>query len=103
MVIVGDIHSINDAFRRELQSLCETDPPTPCVVSTAILSETSLKLAVKFTGQGKQFDASQWNRLIQCVDRLITDHGVESDVLEEKNELGADGKPSIERVFHLTA
>jgi hypothetical protein len=101
MRLMDQIHSINQAFRRELQSLCETDPPTPCVVSTTILSATSLKLSVKFTGAPGHFNQSAWNRLIQCLDRLITDHGVESDMLEEKNEKSADGRPSLERVFHL--
>jgi len=73
---VNEIQTIDKAFRRELQSLCETNPPTPCVVSTTILSSTSLKVAVKYTGQAKQFDQSQWNRLIECLDRLIMDHGV---------------------------
>ena len=97
------IHAINQAFKRELQWLCETDPPTPCAVATTVLSDTSLRLTAKFTGEAEQFNQPQWDRLIKCMDRLITDHGVESDVLEERNERSADGKPYIERVFHVAS
>ena len=98
-----DIYSINQAFRRELQSLCETDPPIPCAVSTTVLSDTSLRVTAKFTGEAEQFNQPQWDRLIKCMDRLITDHGVESDILAEKNKRSADGKPIVERVFHITS
>jgi hypothetical protein len=101
MAAMHDIRAINQAFRRELQFLCETDPPTPCEVSTTVLSDTSLKLAVKYTGDTGHFDPTQWNRLTACLDRLMSDHGVESDILLEKNAPTPDGKPSLERVFHL--